>query len=69
MEISTYVKPTLPYQVNIDYSIIVKRHNETYDAGVIRCVGVQWKETKCVELSWKYQVSPIVKNTNHFLIV
>ena len=42
-EILTYVKPALPHQVNIGDSIIVKRRDGTYDAGVIRCVGVQWK--------------------------
>ena len=42
-EIHTCVKPALPHQVNIGDSIIVKRRNGTYDAGVIRCVGVQWK--------------------------
>ena len=44
VEISTYVKPNLPHQVNIDESIIVKKDDETYDSGVIKCVGVRTME-------------------------
>ena len=39
-EIPMYVKPVLSYQVNIADSI-VKRCNDIYDVGLIRCVGVE----------------------------
>ena len=39
-----YVKPAPSHQVNVGDSIIVKRCNDSYDAGVIRCVGVEWRQ-------------------------
>ena len=40
-EVPMDVKPAPSHQVNVGDSIIVKRHNDSYDAGVIRCVGVE----------------------------
>ena len=55
-EISTYIKPALPHQVNIGDSIIVKRSNGTMMLVLSDVWVCNGKETKCVGLSWKYQV-------------